>query len=45
MKGSERMGVIYGDFPNRAAAVEALKALPAELRPYQPFPRQVIKLR
>jgi MSHA biogenesis protein MshM len=45
LHGSERMGVIYGDFPSRAAAAEALKTLPAELRPYQPYPRQVIKLR
>jgi septal ring-binding cell division protein DamX len=45
MRGSERMGVIFGDFPSRAAATEALKTLPAELRPYQPYPRQLIKLR
>ncbi|MDP2793478.1 MAG: AAA family ATPase [Sulfurisoma sp.] len=45
MHGTERMGVIYGDFTSRAAASEALKALPAELRPYRPYPRQVIKLR
>ncbi|RLJ63743.1 ExeA family protein [Sulfurisoma sediminicola] len=45
LHGSERMGVIYGDFPSRAAAVEALKTLPTELRPYQPYPRQVVKLR
>jgi type II secretory pathway predicted ATPase ExeA/septal ring-binding cell division protein DamX len=45
LHGTERMGVIYGDFPNRAAATEALKALPMELRPYRPYPRQVIKLR
>jgi len=45
LRGSERMGVIYGEFPSRAAATEALKSLPAELRPYQPYPRQVIKLR
>jgi type II secretory pathway predicted ATPase ExeA len=45
MNGSQRMGVIYGDYPSRAAAAEALKSLPAELRPYQPYPRQLIKLR
>jgi MSHA biogenesis protein MshM len=45
LHGTERMGVIYGDFPNRAAATEALKALPPELRPYRPYPRQMIKLR
>jgi len=45
LRGSERMGVIFGDFPSRAAATEALKTLPAELRPYQPYPRQVVKLR
>jgi MSHA biogenesis protein MshM len=45
LRGSERMGIIYGDFPSRAAATEALKSLPAELRPYQPYPRQVVKLR
>jgi type II secretory pathway predicted ATPase ExeA/septal ring-binding cell division protein DamX len=45
LRGSERMGVIYGDFADRAAALDALKTLPAELRPYQPFPRQMTKLR
>ncbi|MBU0751930.1 MAG: AAA family ATPase [Gammaproteobacteria bacterium] len=45
MQGSERMGVIYGDYSSRAAASEAMKALPAELRLYRPYPRQVIKLR
>ncbi len=45
LHGTERMGVIYGDFPSRAAATEALKALPPELRPYRPYPRQMIKLR
>jgi type II secretory pathway predicted ATPase ExeA len=45
MNGSQRMGVIYGDYPSRAAATEALKTLPAELRPYHPYPRQMIKLR
>jgi septal ring-binding cell division protein DamX len=45
MHGTERMGVIYGEFPSRTAAGEALKTLPVELRPYHPYPRQVIKLR
>ena len=45
LNGTERMGVIYGDFPNRGAASEALKTLPTELRPYRPYPRQLIRLR
>lgn len=45
MRGTERMGIIYGDYPSWAAASVALKTIPAELRPYRPYPRQVIKLR
>jgi MSHA biogenesis protein MshM len=36
----QRIGVIYGDFPSRRVAAEAIERLPAELRTNKPFPRQ-----
>jgi type II secretory pathway predicted ATPase ExeA len=44
LSGSDRLGVIYGDYPNRSAAWAALAALPAEIRLLRPYPRQVSKL-
>jgi type II secretory pathway predicted ATPase ExeA len=41
----ERIGIIFGDFPNRRAASEAIARLPAELRTNGPFPRQVMWLK
>ena len=44
-KEGDRLGVIYGDYPSRAAASQALQQLPAALRVYGPHPRQVRRLR
>ena len=40
-----RLGVIFGEYENHAAAERALNSLPAELRNSQPYLRQVRKLR
>lgn len=40
-----RYDVIYGDYASRKDAVEALDALPAELKRNQPYVRQAIRLR
>ena len=40
-----RLGVIFGEYENHAAAERALASLPAELRNSQPYLRQVRKLR
>jgi len=45
LSGSDRVGVIYGDFPNREAAAAAMQALPESIKAAQPFPRQVVRLR
>jgi hypothetical protein len=44
-KGVLRLGVIYGEYPSREAATQALNALPAALKIYGPYPRQVRRLR
>lgn len=44
LSGSDRVGVIYGDFPNREAAVAAMLTLPESIKAAQPFPRQVARL-
>ena len=41
----DRLGVIYGDYPSREAASQALQQLPAALKAYGPYPRQVGRLR
>jgi type II secretory pathway predicted ATPase ExeA len=41
----QRLGIIYGDFPNAAAANAAIDQLPVELRGGNPFPRQVLWLK
>ncbi len=41
----QRIGVIYGDFPDLAAANAALAQLTPELRSNNPFPRQVLWLK
>lgn len=43
--GSQRVGVIYGDYPSREAALAALNQLPESLRALKPFPRMVKWLR
>ncbi len=45
LSGKPRYGVIYGEYPTRAAAKAAITHLPAPLRTSQPYPRQVIRLR
>ncbi|MDR2188867.1 MAG: AAA family ATPase [Azonexus sp.] len=44
LSGRDRVGVIYGDFPDRAAATAAMLALPESIKAAQPFPRQVSRL-
>jgi type II secretory pathway predicted ATPase ExeA len=44
-KGSRRLGVIYGDYPTRAAASRAIADLPPALKNHGPYPRQVGRLR
>lgn len=43
--GARRMGVIYGDYPSREAAMTAMGSLPQALKLYGPYPRQVRRLR
>lgn len=45
LSGTDRVGVIYGDFPSREAASIAMQSLPDSIKAAQPFPRQVAKLR
>ena len=45
LSGSDRVGVIYGDYPTREAAAAAMQALPESVKATQPFPRQVSRLR
>jgi septal ring-binding cell division protein DamX len=40
-----RVGVIYGEYENHAAAQRALTSLPAEVLNNQPYLRQVRKLK
>lgn len=44
LSGRDRIGVIYGDFTTREAAVAAMQALPESIKTIQPFPRQVSRL-
>lgn len=44
LSGSDRVGVIYGDFPSRETAAAAMQALPESIKAAQPFPRQVSRL-
>ena len=44
LSGRDRVGVIYGDFPERDAALGAMLALPESLKAAQPFTRQVARL-
>ncbi|MCL2345961.1 MAG: AAA family ATPase [Desulfobulbus sp.] len=45
LSGRDRVGVIYGDFPDRETAAAAMLALPESIKAAQPFPRQVSRLR
>ncbi|MBK6555332.1 MAG: SPOR domain-containing protein [Rhodocyclaceae bacterium] len=42
---STRIGVIYGDFPSRKAANQAIDQLPDELKLQRPFARKVAWLK
>jgi len=44
LSGRDRVGVIYGDFPDREAATAAMQALPESIQAAHPFPRQVSRL-
>jgi type II secretory pathway predicted ATPase ExeA len=45
MRGSQRIGLIFGDFATEAEAKAAVKQLPLPLRVNNPYPRQVKRLR
>lgn len=45
LRGRERLGVIYGDYPDRQAANAALAQLPARMRINAPYPRSIAQLR
>jgi len=45
IKGRNRIGVIYGDYPNKEAAQAAIAQLPPAFKSYRPYPRQVLRLR
>ena len=45
LSGRERIGIIYGDYPDRAAAAAAMAQLPAALANPRPYVREVAKLR
>ncbi|HEY8855917.1 MAG TPA: AAA family ATPase [Rugosibacter sp.] len=45
LSGQPRYGIIYGDYPTRAAAMAAIKQLPDTLKKTRPYARQVSRLR
>ena len=45
LSGQPRFGVIYGDYPSRAAASAAINNLPKPFHASKPYPRQVVRLR
>ena len=45
LSGTPRLGVIYGNYPTRAAATAGIRELPRALRANQPYPRRVSRLR
>jgi hypothetical protein len=45
LSGKPRYGIIYGEYSTRAAAVAAMRDLPAPLKTTKPYPRQVVRLR
>jgi len=44
-RGVQRVGVIYGEYPTREAALNSIKQLPLAIRGLSPFPRMVKHLR
>jgi septal ring-binding cell division protein DamX len=45
LSGKPRYGIIYGDYPTRTAATDAIEELPTVLKKNKPYPRQVIHLK
>jgi type II secretory pathway predicted ATPase ExeA/septal ring-binding cell division protein DamX len=45
LSGKPRFGVMYGDYPTRAAASAAIRELPKPLRANKPYPRRIARLR
>jgi MSHA biogenesis protein MshM len=45
LSGTLRYGVIYGDFPTRGAATNAIHDLPAKVKERHPYPRPVVRFR
>ena len=45
LSGQDRIGVIYGEYRTREAAIAAIAGLPPDIRLLQPHPRTVSKLR
>ena len=45
VQGNQRVGIIYGDYPSREAALTAMAQLPGPLLSHKPFPRKVKWLR
>ena len=44
-RGVQRVGVIYGEYPSREAALNSIQQLPQAIRGLKPFPRMVKHLR
>ena len=44
-RGVHRVGVIYGEYPSREAALNSIQQLPLSIRGLSPFPRMVKHLR
>lgn len=45
LSGKDRLGIIYGEYPSREAAISEINRLPASIKSSSPFARQVSKLR
>ncbi|MFZ5464156.1 MAG: SPOR domain-containing protein, partial [Pseudomonadota bacterium] len=45
LDGTSRVGVIYGDYPSREAALAALAQLPESLKAFGPYARPIRHLR
>lgn len=44
LSGRDRVGIVYGDYESREAALTAMQTLPEGVRSGRPYPRQVTKL-
>jgi MSHA biogenesis protein MshM len=45
LSGKPRLGVMYGNYPTRAAASAGIRELPMSLRANKPYPRKIARLR